>query len=373
MAGSVMNKTRAVSFFLLALAVIFLPGASFAGQPDSTGKTMNSETRVLKDIYYAGGCFWGVEEYFSRIPGVAEATVGYANGKTEKPSYEDVCTGATGHAETVRVRYDPSEVSLSTLTEQFFKIINPVSMNRQGNDVGSQYRTGVYFTDPADQRTVRAVMDKVQTQYKEPLAVELLPLTVYYLAEDYHQDYLKKNPRGYCHISFASLKDLPKKEAAAAVVDPSNYAKPTEAELKAKLSAEEFAVTQRGATERAFTGRNLDNKKPGLYVDVATGEPLFSSADKFDSGSGWPSFTKPLDPAVLKEKRDNSLGMQRTEVLSRVGNSHLGHLFPDGPRDKGGMRYCINSAALRFVPYEDLDKEGLGAFKALVKPEEGSK
>ena len=264
----------------------------------------------LRDIYFAGGCFWGVEEYFSRIPGVADVTVGYANGAKENPTYKEVCSGKTGHAETVHVRYDPKEVSLQTLAAQFFKIIDPVSVNRQGNDVGSQYRTGIYFVNVEDEKILAAVMSEVQKNFAKPLAVELMPLKNYYPAEEYHQDYLKKNPRGYCHINFDSLKSLPAKKAVA--VDPGKYSKPSDAELKNKLTPEEYNITQKGGTERPFSGKLLGQKGPGIYVDVVTGEPLFSSADKFDSGSGWPSFTKPIVPEVVTEHKDNSLGIRRS-------------------------------------------------------------
>lgn len=319
----------------------------------------------LRDIYFAGGCFWGVEEYYSQIPGVQDVTVGYANGKTENPTYKEVCSGESGHAETVHVLYDPKIISLRSLAEQFFKIINPVSRNRQGNDVGSQYRTGIYYTREDDVGILASVMAQVQKEYASPLAVELMPIKSYFLAEEYHQNYLKKNPGGYCHIDFSSLKDVTRENSG--LVDPAQYSKPSEAELKRILSPEEYHVTQKAGTERAFSGAFPDHKEPGIYVDIVTGEPLFTSADKFDSGCGWPSFTKPIEPSVLTEHADNSYGMQRVEVKSRVGGSHLGHVFHDGPKEKGGLRYCINSAAMRFIPYEEMDRQGYGNLKFLIQ------
>ncbi len=335
-----------------------------SGAANMETKALNAESG-LRDMYFAGGCFWGVEEYFSRIPGVHDVTVGYANGTKENPTYEEVCSGGTGHAETVHVRYDPKIVGLQTLAEQFFKIIDPFSLNRQGNDVGSQYRTGMYYVHEEDEPILAVVMADVQKTYGKQPAVELLPLKNYFPAEEYHQDYLKKNPGGYCHINFDSLKDI--RTEKRGLVDPSGYSRPSDAELKKRLTSEEYAVIRQSGTERAFTGKYWDNKEPGIYVDAATGEPLFSSTDKFDSGTGWPSFTKPIDPAVIAEHVDNSHGMRRVEVRSRVGESHLGHVFDDGPRDKGGLRYCINSLALRFVPYEEMDKQGYGGLKFLVK------
>ncbi|MDR1686460.1 MAG: peptide-methionine (R)-S-oxide reductase MsrB [Desulfovibrio sp.] len=332
--------------------------------------TNSSEKRAeavipLKEIYYAGGCFWGVEEYFSRIPGVHDVTVGYANGNTENPTYREVCSGRTGHAETVHVLYDPTTISLRTLTRQFFMIINPLSYNKQGNDVGSQYRTGIYFTQDSDKNVLEEVAAEVQKKYSQPLAVELLPLTNYYPAEEYHQDYLRKNPGGYCHISFDSLKDV-RTEQRNGSVDPGRYSRPPEAELQKILAPEVYHVTRNAGTERAFSGKYLHNKERGIYVDAVTGEPLFSSTDKYESGCGWPSFTRPIDAAVIVRREDTSFGMRRTEVRSRVGDSHLGHVFDDGPQDKGGLRYCINSLSLRFIPYADMEKEGYGEFKVLI-------
>lgn len=319
----------------------------------------------FKDIYFAGGCFWGVEEYFSRIPGVHDVSSGYANGDTDKPSYKEVCSGKTGYAEAVHVRYDPVRVSLETLTRQFFKIINPISVNKQGNDRGSQYRTGLYYTDKADKPVLENIWQEVQSKYSQPLAVELLALKNYYLAEEYHQDYLKKNPSGYCHISFDSLKDI--QASPRDSLDAANYSRPSDADLKKLLSPEQYNVTQKNGTELAFSGRYWDHEEPGIYVDVVTGEPLFSSADKFYSRCGWPSFTQPISPIVVNEHDDMSFGMLRTEVRSRVGNSHLGHVFDDGPEDRGGLRYCINSVAIRFIHYDDMDKEGYGDLKNTVK------
>ncbi len=322
----------------------------------------------LKDIYFAGGCFWGVEEYFSRIPGVYDVTSGYANGTTENPTYGEVCYQNTGHAETVHVQYDPDVVSLKTLTEQFFKIINPLTKDRQGNDVGSQYRTGVYYMDEADKEVIQKVFDLEQQKYDQKIAVELLPLEHYYLAEDYHQDYLKKNPGGYCHIDFSSLDDVQTESQPDEVkVDASKYSKPSEEKIKEMLTPEQYNVTQEAGTEAAFSGEYFDNHEAGIYVDIVTGEPLFSSEDKYDSGCGWPSFTKPIDPEVIVEKEDVSFGMKRIEVRSRVGDSHLGHVFEDGPVDKGGLRYCINSLSIRFIAYEDMADAGYGEFMPLCE------
>ena len=317
-----------------------------------------------REIYFAGGCFWGVEEYFSRIPGVIDVIVGYANGKTENPSYEEVCSKKTGHAETARVVYDPRIVSLRVLARQFFKIIDPVSVDRQGNDVGSQYRTGMYYISDDDKPVLESVLHEEGKKHQLPLAVELMPLRNFYPAEEYHQDYLTKNPRGYCHIKFDSLKELP--QARTGFVDPSLYRRPNDEELRQRLTATEYEVTQHAGTERAFTSKLWNVFEPGIYVDITTGEPLFVSSDKFESGCGWPSFSRPIEPNVLTQRKDTSFGMTRTEVRSRVGDAHLGHVFTDGPADRGGLRYCINSASLRFIPFDEMEKEGYGELKPLV-------
>ncbi len=362
---------------LLGMAGLLLFGcsgcASATGEETMKNQAANTELEIqdqswqewedvsrLREIYFAGGCFWGVESYFSQVPGVRSATVGYANGDTANPSYQEVCTGKTGHAETVHLVYDPDQVSLQTLTEHFFLIINPLTLNRQGNDSGSQYRSGVYYTDEGDLELLQQVMDAEQEKYTAPIQTELLPLRCYYLAEDYHQDYLEKNPGGYCHIDFSSLADFPRLEQSSA------YSRPSDQEIRSMLTEEQYRVTQENATERPFSGEYDQLFEPGIYVDVVTGEPLFLSADKYDAGCGWPSFSRPIDAEAVVESSDTSYGMNRTEVRSRIGDSHLGHVFSDGPAALGGMRYCINSASLRFVPYAEMEKEGYGDLLPLV-------
>lgn len=316
----------------------------------------------MAEIYLAGGCFWGMEKYLASIRGVTATEVGYANGHTANPTYEEVCSHTTGHAETVRVVYDPSVVGLDFLLSLYEEAIDPVAVNRQGGDTGPQYRTGVYYTNEADRPVIEQSLARLQNRHREPIAVEVRPLENFYPAEGYHQKYLDKNPGGYCHIGRAQFE-----RAARAVVDPSAYRKPDVRMLRGKLSPEQFAVTQQNATEPPFKGEFWDSHRQGIYVDVTTGEPLFVSTDKFDSGCGWPSFSKPIDPGVLREQTDRSHGMKRTEVRSRVGDAHLGHVFDDGPRELGGLRYCINSAALRFVPREDMAREGYGHLLPFVR------
>ncbi len=304
-----------------------------------------------KTIYFAGGCFWGVEAYFQRIHGVIATRVGYANGSTECPSYEDVCHRNTGHAETVEVIYDDNILNLNVLMKYFFRIINPISLNRQGNDVGVQYRTGVYYIDLNDKNIISSAIAAEQRKYAKPIVVENLPLQRFDAAEDYHQNYLQNHVNGYCHID-VRLADIP--------VYQTDFVKPDDDTLRQHLTAEQYRITQQNGTERPFSHEYDHLFARGLYVDVVSGEPLFSSRDKFDSGCGWASFSQPVSPDSLVQTLDLSHGMQRVEVRSELADSHLGHVFPDGLPERGGLRYCINGASLRFVPFEEMAAQGYG-------------
>lgn len=315
------------------------------------------------EIYFAGGCFWGTEHFLKQIRGVESTQAGYANSTVANPSYEQVCSGKTNAAETVKVVYDPEVVSLDVLLDLYFKTIDPTSLNRQGNDRGTQYRSGIYYTDIDDVPVINQAIKDLSSQYTKAIVVEVKPLTNFYAAETYHQDYLDKNPNGYCHINPALFAMARKANAPKT----KSYQKPDDATLRQKLSAEQYAVTQKNATEPAFKNEYWNEHRPGIYVDITTGEPLFVSTDKFDSGCGWPSFSKPIQKELITEKKDGSFGMIRTEVRSKNGDAHLGHVFTDGPKDKGGLRYCINSASLRFIPKEKMEEEGYGEYLPLVK------
>jgi peptide methionine sulfoxide reductase msrA/msrB len=309
----------------------------------------------MKTIYLAGGCFWGVQKYLSLIPGVIKTVAGYCNGSTESPSYEDVCRRGTGHAEAVEVVYDENALPLTRLLDLYADIIDPVAINRQGADVGTQYRTGVYYTDEADEAIIRGWLTLLGESLTAPVAVECLPLRGFYPAETYHQDYLDKNPGGYCHIPGAKF-DAARRAAPA---------KP-DSDLRKRLTPLQFEVAVNGATEPPFQNEYYDNFRPGIYVDIISGVPLFVSADKFESGCGWPAFAKPIDDALLQTLPDDSYGRTRTEVRSANSGAHLGHVFDDGIPALGGLRYCINSAALRFVPRSDMEREGFGEYLPLV-------
>ena len=304
----------------------------------------------MAEIYLAGGCFWGLEEYFSRISGVLQTSVGYANGQVETTNYQLI--KETDHAETVQVVYDEKAVSLREILLYYFRVIDPLSVNQQGNDRGRQYRTGIYYLEETDLPTINTVVREQELLIGRKIAVEVEKLRHYILAEDYHQDYLKKNPGGYCHIDV--------RDAEKPLIDAANYEKPSQAVLRENLSEESYRVTQEAATEAPLSNAYDQTFEEGIYVDITTGEPLFFAKDKFASGCGWPSFSRPISKELIHYYQDLSHGMERIEVRSRSGNAHLGHVFTDGPQELGGLRYCINSASLRFIAKDEMEEAGYG-------------
>ena len=313
-------------------------------------------------IYLAGGCFWGIEHLMASIPGVIDAESGYANGRNAKDAnYETICATDTGFRETVRVEYDPEQVSLDALLMAYFYVIDPTVQNRQGNDIGTQYQTGVYYTNDAAKETVERIAE-IERKRSPEFYVEIGRLLNYYPAEDYHQNYLANNPFGYCHIPMEEIKLF-----SSLRIDPGDYQKPAEEAIRDKLTAQQYYVTQESGTEYAFQNEFWNLFEKGIYVDIVTGEPLFSSADKFESSCGWPAFSKPIEEPTIVEILDTSHGMIRTEVRSRAGNSHLGHVFEGDPESPNGIRYCINSASLRFIPYAHMEAEGYGYLMDVVE------
>ncbi len=313
-----------------------------------------------KDIYFAGGCFWGTEHFFKQVRGVVATEVGYANGNGIKPSYKQVSKGDTGFTETVKVTYDPNIVDFELLIDLFLKTIDPTTLNRQGNDIGTQYRTGIYYIDTEDKVIIQNKIAELAKQYTKKIVVEIEPLQNFYDAETYHQSYLEKNPGGYCHIG-PNLFELARNANPKKKIE---YKRKDKETLKKNLTPLQYDVTQNSTTERAFSNELWNEFRDGIYVDITTGEPLFISTDKYDAG--WPSFSKPIDKKLIAEKKDNTYGMKRIEVRSATGDSHLGHVFNDGPKEKGGLRYCINGASLEFIPREKMKEKGYEKYLILL-------
>lgn len=350
--------------FLLAALGLLAAGCSIPAASENDMKKDYTETRDttrLPAAYFAGGCFWGTEQYFKHVHGVVATSVGYANSRVDAPDYRAVCSGATGAAEAVKVVYDPVEADYAFLVDMYLKSIDPTTLNRQGNDRGTQYRTGIYYTDAAQKAVALAAIsrldDVLMAEGRGQAVVEVKALENFYPAEDYHQDYLDKHPGGYCHIE-------PELFRFAASQRPRRRFERRE---DSELTPLQYAVTRENATEPPFHNEYNDEFRPGIYVDVTTGEPLFLSTDKFRSGCGWPAFSKPISGELIEESHDSSHGMTRTEVRSAHGDAHLGHVFPDGPAERGGLRYCINSASLRFIPAEDMAAEGYADYLPLLK------
>ncbi len=372
-------------YFLFPLLTVVLIAASFVGRANDTSQNQSSDGKT-EVATLAGGCFWCTEADLEKLPGVIDVVSGYAGGEIENPTYKQVASGKTEHIEVIQVTFDPNQVSYEQVLDHFFRHIDPTDDQGSFVDRGPQYRPAVFYHNAKQQQIAQNFMAEIDALgvFKQPLKTELLPFKQFWVAEAYHQDYYKRNSVRYKYYRYSSGRDsyldsifgedrkatpvtlrqmIDQQKSAA---NSKTYTKPSDAQIRKNLTELQYYVTQEDGTERAFNNKYWDNKAEGIYVDVVSGEPLFSSTDKYRSGTGWPSFTKPINDEYVVTQTDFKLFYPRTEVRSRYADSHLGHVFEDGPKPTG-LRYCMNSAAMRFIAKEDMKKEGYGDYLYLFE------
>ncbi len=361
-----MKKLLKILFIFVLVTTACSPTEKKESLEDSEMKTRvvsisgNEEVATI-----AGGCFWCIEAPFEKVQGVTKVISGYAGGTKPDPSYKEVSSGKTDYREAVQIYFDPEVISYSEIIDIFWKQFDPTDDGGSFVDRGFQYTSAIFYHDEKQKKVVEHSKKELDEsgRFDKQIVTPIIKFTTFYPAEDYHQDFYKKDPERYYSYRKGSGRDEFIMETWE---DNKNYTKPSDEELINELTDLQFKVTRQNGTERAFNNESWDNHKPGIYVDVVSGEPLFSSKDKFESGTGWPSFTKPIDPKFINKEEDNAFGMKRIEVRSKFADSHLGHVFDDGP-DPTGLRYCMNSASMRFIPKEKMEEEGYSEYVWLVE------